>query len=358
MASTQIYTKTLSNGERELLEETLAGITYPENGYAEYLAQLRKARDRVAGMFSDLSALADLGRSPPVFCGALKVGNLPTSANVPVPPPQAGLAKRIEKPSYLSENLLTMIASFFGEPYSMYCEGRGLVNNLVPSRETSGDLSGLGTTSELRLHIENAALRFMTGRDCSPKALFLTGVRQDASPPYTRVSDARLALSMLSPEERAALASPAYQMKLPYRWRRSRGAYANVTTRPIPLVERTPAGLVVNAAFYGDMIADILSPRAERAAKRFEAALEEVAIDEIVSPGELLGIDNRVTLHARTAFKASFDEQGRASRWVQRIFVTDALENFDGWERIDDAVFAPTFTVEQPTSRPTAQLHG
>jgi len=236
----------------------------------------------------------------------------------------------------------------------MFCEGRGLVNNLVPSKGTSRDLTGLGTASELKLHIENAALRFMSGSDCAPKALLLTGVRQDASPPYTRVSDARQALAMLGPEDRAALASPAYQIRLPYRWRKFRSTYVDAVTRPIALIEWTPAGLVVNVAFYGDMVANILSPRAERAAKNFEAALEEVAVDEIVSPGEILGIDNRTTLHARTAFVASFDQQGRASRWVQRIFVTDALENFQGWERVDDLVFAPSFTVGRPRSRAAA----
>ena len=102
--------------------------------------------------------------------------------------------KRIEKPSYLSENALLLVATLFGEPYSMACEGRGLVNNLIPTQATSTDLTGLGANSDLRFHIENSALRFLTGRDCSPKALFLTGVRQDITPPLTRLSDARPAL--------------------------------------------------------------------------------------------------------------------------------------------------------------------
>src|SRR5262249_26294910 len=189
----------------------------------------------------------------------------------------------------------------------------------------------------------NAALRFMTGRECAPKALFITGVRQDRSPPYTRVSDARLALDLLGAEDRRLLASPAFKVRLPYRWRTYGPGYAATTTQFIPLVECRPGGTVINAAFYGDMIAEVASPRAQAAAERFEEALEQVAVNEIVAPGEMLGIDNRCTLHARTPFPASFDEAGRAHRWAQRIFITDDLENFAGWDVTDDAVFAPNF---------------
>lgn len=267
-----------------------------------------------------------------------------------MPPAQPGGLKRIEKPGYISENVLLLIATLFGGPYSMACEGRGLVNNLVPTRTTAADLSGAGAASDLRFHIENAALRFLTGRDCSPKALFLTGVRQDKTPPFTRLADARPALALLTLEDRNALMTAQYRIRLPYRWRQFRADYDRVTTPPIPLLRAGVDGLLVNAALYGDMIADFGSAAGERAARNFEAALEAVAVDEIIAPGEVLCIDNRVTLHARTPFAASFDEEGRALRWVQRVFVTEDLSNFRGWDAADGAVFAPRFaaSTEEP----------
>lgn len=345
MKKTEVYIKSLSKIERHAVEQAVESIIYPENDYRNYLAQIRSAQMTVGQIFADIADRANLSRCHPHYAGAIKITNLPIDRNPPMPPAQAAGMKRIEKPSYLSENALLLVATLFGEPYSMACEGRGLVNNLIPTQATSTDLSGLGAASDLRFHIENSALRFLTGRDCSPKALFLTGVRQDITPPLTRLSDARPALALLSAEDRKALSTAQYQLRLPNRWRQFRPGYDAVTTPRIPLLRSEPDGLLVNAALYGDMIADFGSAAGERAAHNFEAALEEVAIDEIVTPGEVLCIDNRSTLHARTPFKASFDEQGRALRWAQRVFVTDNLRNFHGWEATDTAVFAPRFAA-------------
>jgi hypothetical protein len=342
---TQIHVKRLTDGERAEVHDAIRDIVYPESRYRPYLDQIRMVRNRLRHVFSDLVDREDLSRSYPHYAGAIKIENLPVDAFVPPPPVQGGSLKRIEKPSSISENVLILIASFFGEPYSMFCEGRGLVNNLVPTRSTSTELTGLGAASDLRFHIENSALRFLTGHDCSPKALLLTGVSQDVTPPYTRLSDARAALALIDPEDRKVLSSAAYRIRLPYRWRSFRDGYETVITPRVPLVRATSEGLMVNAALYGDMIADYAYPAAERAARNLEAALEEVSLDEVVEPGELLCIDNRVTLHARTPFKASFDAEGRARRWVQRVFVTESLANFQHWDATDDGVFAPTFAA-------------
>jgi L-asparagine oxygenase len=345
MQSTHIFTKTLTEAERDLVQNAVQDIVYPESDYKTYLTQIQLAQKEILPIFSDIADQANLSRCYPRYTGAIKIENLPTDADPPMPPAQSGGLKRIEKPSYISENVLLLIATLFGSPYSMACEGRGLVNNLVPTRATSADLSGAGAASDLRFHIENSALRFLTGRDCSPKALFLTGVRQDKTPPLTRLADARPALALISPEDVEALTTAQYQIRLPYRWRHFRAGYERVTTPRIPLLRVGADGLLVNAALYGDMIADFGSAAGERAARNFEAALEAVAKDEIVAPGEILCIDNRVTLHARTPFAASFDEEGRALRWVQRVFVTEDPSNFRGWDTTDDAVFAPRFAA-------------
>ena len=343
MKKTEIYVKRLTNTERSEIRDAVINISYPESNYTEYLRQIDAVKDRIGGIFSDVENRSNLSRSYPHYSGAIKIENLPVDEALPMPPVNGSSLRRIEKETYVSENVLILIASFFGRPYSMFCEGRGLINNLVPTQTTSTQLTGLGAASDLRFHIENSALRFLTGRDCAPKALFLTGVKQDATPPLTRLSDARPALSLLGEEDRRALSSASYRLRLPYRWRDFRPGFDRITTPRVPLVRSTREGLLVNAALYGDMIADYRVPAAERAARNFEAALEEVAFDGVVAPGELLCIDNRVTLHARTPFQASFDEQGRAHRWVQRVFVTESFDNFKNWDAVDDGVFAPTF---------------
>jgi hypothetical protein len=344
---TTAYIKVLTDSEREVLRGAVEDIEYPESNYAPYMRKIQLARQQVRHIFRDIIERKDFSRSAPHASGVIKILNLPVDRSVAKPPVGGAGLKRIEKRKYLSENVLVMLSSFFGQPYSMYCEGTGLVNNLVPTQQTSGELTGLGAHSDLRFHIENAALRFLTGYDCAPKALFLTGVTQEPNPPHTRVSDARAAFAMLSPQDREALMKPQYQIRLPYRWRQFQEGYADLVTRRVPLVQSTPEGLVVNATLYGDMISCFGSTAGERAAKNFEAALEEIALNEIAAPGEMLCIDNLAVLHARTPFKASFDENGRASRWVQRIFVTESLDRFRGWQAKDHGVFAPTFRAER-----------
>jgi L-asparagine oxygenase len=344
MAITEIYTKVLSDSCRQKLGARLSGITYPEDNYSEYQKQIGAVRKIVEHEFCDLSCFLNDNINDYQQPAAIKIMNLPVSESVPMPPADGGSLKRIKKNDYISENLLMLIASFFGSPYSMYCEGKGLINNLIPSRRAANELTGLGATSDLRFHIENAALRFMTGCECAPKALFLIGVKQDVAPPYTRLSDARLALDLVTAEDRRILCSPAFKIKLPYRWRKYRPQYETLATDFVPLVQYRPTGIIVNAAFYGDMVIEVASARAREAAANFENALEQVGIDEVVEPGQMLGIDNRRTLHARTPFNATFDGFGRAHRWAQRVFVTDSLANFEDWQETDFAVFAPNFT--------------
>jgi L-asparagine oxygenase len=345
MLSTDIYTKVLTDDEREHVARAVENIVYPEHDYRVYLIQIRLAQRVLWPILADLIERRNLSRGYPHHTGAIKIVNLPCDAEPPLPPAQPGGLKRITKPSYVSENILLLVATLFGSPYSMACEGQGLVNNLVPTRSTSADLTGAGAASDLRFHIENAALRFLTGQDCAPKALFLTGVRQEQAPPRTRLADARAALALLTRAEQNALATPQYRLRLPYRWRPFRAGYEHLMTAPVPLLEPAVDGLLVHAALYGDMIADYGSAAGEHAARSFEAALEAVAVDEIVAPGELLCIDNRVTLHARTPFAATFDTEGRARRWAQRVFVTDDQRNFHGWETGDGFVFSPRFAA-------------
>ncbi|MGP9818397.1 TauD/TfdA family dioxygenase [Salinarimonas sp. NSM] len=340
----------LDDRTRDRLATCLRDIVYPAAGFEAYVETIRAAFAPLTDVFAPVRAFLDEGTPADRRPGAIKITNLPLSTAIPKPPLDASALTRIDKPDYLSENLLTAIASLFGEPYSMHCEGRGLVNNLIPTRTTSEQITGLGASSDLRFHAENAALRFLTERDCAPAALFLLGVAQEPTPPRTRLSDARAALALVDSADRELLAQPLYAIKLPYRWRGYRPGYDTLSTRLVPLVEEDERGLVVHAAFYGDMIAHVVDAAAERAARAFEAALEEVSHDVIVSPGELIGIDNRTTLYARTPFRATFDEEGRARRWVQRVFVTKDLRAFSDWDAPQERVYAPRFEVASSTA--------
>ena len=341
----------LSDSQRDALKHDLLSTVYPDQDFDRYVATIKQASSHLKSVLSPLDRFLATDADPDERPGAIKITNLPVSKLIELPPLNHAELIKIQKENYLSENVLTAVAVQFGEPYSMHCEGRGLINNLIPTKSTSSQITGLGADSDLRFHVENAALRFLTEHDCSPSALLLTGVNQEENPPKTRLSDARLALKLLSATERSILQSPLYAVKLPYRWRGYSAGYDSLHTRMIPLIEEDQRGLIVHAAFYGDMIAYCANAEAERAAKAFEEALESVAHDEIVSPGELIAIDNRTTLHARTPFKASFDASGRAQRWVQRLFITKDLGAFADWATPNQRVFAPTFEAPHSNVR-------
>jgi hypothetical protein len=133
---TQIHVKRLSDGERAAVHDAVRDIVYPASSYRPYVDRIKAVRQELRHVFADLIDRKDLSRSHPHYSGAIKVENLPVDEFVPPPPVQGGSLKHIGKPTSVSENVLTLIASFFGEPYSMFCEGRGLVNNLVPTQTT------------------------------------------------------------------------------------------------------------------------------------------------------------------------------------------------------------------------------
>src|SRR5271168_3501688 len=109
MNVTKVYAKYLSNVERDKVEQVIDGIIYPESDYRSYLAQIHSAQMGVQSIFVDFAERVNLSRSYPHYSGAIKIANLPVDRNPPMPPAEAAGMKRIEKPSYISENLLLLV---------------------------------------------------------------------------------------------------------------------------------------------------------------------------------------------------------------------------------------------------------
>ncbi|MFD5147752.1 TauD/TfdA family dioxygenase [Streptomyces sp. NPDC058401] len=65
-----------------------------------------------------------------------------------------------------------------------------------------------------------------------------------------------------------------------------------------------------------------LTPRAAAALTEFGRTCEATARTLRLKPGDLVIIDNRVTVHGRTAFHPRYDG---ADRWPQRTYVTTDL---------------------------------
>uniref|UniRef100_UPI0035D1391F TauD/TfdA family dioxygenase n=1 Tax=Bartonella sp. AD328YNZD TaxID=3243464 RepID=UPI0035D1391F len=202
------------------------------------------------------------------------------------------------KSGYISENLIMMFSLLIGEPYAIKFEGEHIVNNLVPLEDNKKDYTGLGSEVELDFHIENAALKFITGLNLSPKGILLSGVRNDVNGTLTRISDARLALKLLSEEDLRNLRDNLYIINVPYRWRRN----GVTSTSKVPLVQGDGEFPNISAVFYPGML-EPQSKKAKEASDHFKAV--SFGID--VQQGRLLYIDNRMALHSRDKFFGSFD---------------------------------------------------
>ncbi|WP_375660750.1 MULTISPECIES: hypothetical protein [unclassified Bartonella] len=154
------------------------------------------------------------------------------------------------KSGYISENLIMMFSVVIGEPYSIKFEGEHIVNNLLSLEDNKKDYTELGSEVELDFHTENAALKFITGLNLSPKGILLSGVRNDVDGPLTRISDARLALKLLSEEDLRSLRDNLYIINVPYRWRKN----GVTSTSKVPLVHRDSEFPDISAVFYPGML--------------------------------------------------------------------------------------------------------
>ena len=325
---------TLTDSERDIIFNALNQIEYDPTGSTDYITEVRATAMRILpnNIVEILSQQKTALKAAPYII----FENLPTDEEIKFTP-DSQIIPSDAKSGFISENLLIAIGSLVGEPYSMFHEGRNIVNNLIPSLKAKKEYTGLGSEFELDFHIENAALKFMGSNNFSPTGLLLTGVNNDPKKPLTRLSDARKALSILSVEDISLLKQPLYQIKVPYRWR---------IDTPVELQETSPSPIIignadlpeVTAAFYPDMVA----PTTELAAKaleNFRSAIREVSFGIDVAPGRLVYINNRFTFHSRDAFNPTLDDSGNPVRWLQRIFIAPDLWNHRTLEAVNERVF-------------------
>ncbi|WP_296715776.1 TauD/TfdA family dioxygenase [Tistrella sp.] len=317
----------LADAQRNALSARIAAETYPLNGpFAPYIARTGAA---VSAVLEDgqRRMLADLPH-----LGALVIDNVPVDANVLSGPidPEAPIRA---KPTGISEAVLTGFVAQCGVPYAIVQEGRSLVSNVAAKLGRTKTLTGLGAV-QLNPHIENAFGRTFR-QDRSPAGLALIGVcREPGGSPATYVADGRIALDMLSEEDRAILFEERFWIRRPERWRRT----DMPTERRTAVVVPGPGDrIALIIATYGDMIrAD--DDRAAVALQAFIRALQTVAVGVVIDPGRLILIDNRCMLHGRCGYAATFTRDGAPYRWLQRLFWTDALDQFGGWQAGDHLI--------------------
>lgn len=200
----------------------------------------------------------------------------------------------------------TMIALQLGEIFAFRQEKSGaLIQNVVPVPGMEEFQGNIGSV-ELTLHNENA---FHPNR---PDFVGLACLRNDHdNVAGLLTASARTALGLLPEPVREVLRQPRYLTAAP-------GSFTvgDQVIEPEAVLQGAPEDPDVRVDFAHTQPLD---SEAWGAMAVFGNALAEVRRTHILQAGDLAFVDNRRTLHGRTAFQARYD--GR-DRWLQRVFIT------------------------------------
>ncbi|GHH43360.1 TauD/TfdA family dioxygenase [Lentzea cavernae] len=234
--------------------------------------------------------------------GAMIVRGLPVdeAALPPTPTVRGSVQRATSTPAAL----LVMTACGLGDPGAFLAEKSGaLVQDVVPVPGQE-QFQGNAGSVDLMMHNENA---FHPHR---PDHVMLLCLRPD----HERVAglstaSIREALPLLTQDARTRLSRPEFSTQPPPSFGAGGGAQPS---HPVL------AGDLGDPAVQVDFAATVaLTPEAEAALAELSGALASVARTVRMGSGDLAIVDNRTSLHGRTAFRPRYD--GR-DRWVQRTF--------------------------------------
>ncbi|SDY48311.1 L-asparagine oxygenase [Amycolatopsis xylanica] len=211
----------------------------------------------------------------------------------------------VERSATVSAASLVLVACGLGDPAAFKAEKSGaLVQNVVPVPGQE-EMQGNSGSVLLSFHNENAF------HEHRPDFVMLLCLRADPD----RVAGLRTAcirevLPLLSTETREALFHEEFVTEPPPSFGGSDGATA-------------PHAVLFGAEDDPDMRVDLaattpLTPRAAAALAELGEAFASGASVTKLEPGDLAIVDNRVTVHGRTAFRPRYDG---TDRWLQRTFV-------------------------------------
>ncbi|MFD4864291.1 TauD/TfdA family dioxygenase [Streptomyces sp. NPDC058412] len=243
--------------------------------------------------------------------GTLVIGGLPVDQGaLPATP---SVPSSVQRRATVSAAVLTMVACGLGEPLAYRAEKSGaLVQDVVPvpGQET---FHGNAGSVPLSFHTENGF------HPHPPDYVIFLCLRADHDRiAGMRIAGIRQALPLLTPAIRQALFAPEFITTPPPSFSPDPAA-SEPDVEPRPVLSGAVEDPDIRMA---QLVTTALTPRAAAALTEFGRACEATARTLRLTPGDLVIIDNRVTVHGRTAFHPRYDG---ADRWLQRTYVTTDL---------------------------------
>jgi L-asparagine oxygenase len=240
--------------------------------------------------------------------GALLVSGVPIG-DVPATPPYPGAPVRKDA---ASEFALLAFARRLGQPVGYAPEhGGALVQDVVPVRENADAQISTSSRAVLGWHTEAA---FHSHR---PRYLLLACLRGDHDGvATTNLSSIPAILHLLSLRARALLHEPRFVFRADESYT---GVSAGRTgaSRPILTGDRARPTFV-----FDDLCTSGIDDAADEALAELRDAVQACHTGVVLTPGDVLVVDNFVTVHGRTSYCPRYDG---TDRWLQRTFVVSDL---------------------------------
>lgn len=251
--------------------------------------------------------------------GCLVLRKLPIGAGQLPPTPM--VKGSVQHTPSLPAAMLLLFAAGLGDPAAFAAEKSGaLVQDVVPVPGQEKVQGNVGSVA-LTFHTENA---FHPHR---PDHVMLLCLRPDhEGVAELRTSCIRQVLPRLTPGTREALGRPEYVTQAPPSFGRSDGGTVHAVLTGDP---DDPDLCLDEAATRA------LTPEGRAALAELASVAHETYTGVLLHPGDLAVVDNRVTLHGRSAFTPRYDG---ADRWLQRTFAFSDLRRSRGHRPGDGTV--------------------
>ncbi|NYE44710.1 TauD/TfdA family dioxygenase [Streptomyces fulvorobeus] len=241
--------------------------------------------------------------------GTLVISGLPAGQEaLPATPAEPG---SVQRQATIAAAMLTMVACGLGEPIAYLAEKSGaLIQDVVPvpGQET---FHGNAGSVPLSFHTENGF------HPHPPDYVVFLCLRADHDRRAGMcIAGIRQALPHLTPASRQALFTPEFRTTPP-------PSFGPAASEPDAKPRTVLSGAVEDPDIrMAQLVTTPLTPQAATALTEFGHACEATAHTLHLTPGDLVILDNRVTVHGRTAFHPRYDG---ADRWLQRTYVTADL---------------------------------
>ncbi|MEU6440133.1 TauD/TfdA family dioxygenase [Streptomyces sp. NPDC047046] len=258
----------------------------------------------------ELIAFRDRGND----AGALLLTGLPVG---PLPPTPDVVEK---EPSWTEVPVATlsqlMVMSVLGRSLSYSDEKSGrLVQDVCPKRGAAERQENSGSVL-LELHTEDGF------HPHPPHFLSLICLRGDEDGRAATVTAGiRDVLPLLDAETVRVLREAEFRTRFSTSF--VSDPSVEVLTDPMPVLTGPCASPELRVDFHGTIA---LTPRAQEALDRLEAAMRRTLKGIVLRPGDLIVVDNRRAVHGRTGFEPRYDG---TDRWLRRSFAVSDLRPLD-----------------------------